>query len=80
MGSGGDLLSGFFHETETQLLRGLPREELTRWARECRVRLVRERGRDVVPVVAIRAQLQGLASYFCKRAAYLAICEGLEDP
>jgi hypothetical protein len=80
MGTDGDILSGFFHDAETRLLRGVPCEDLVLWAREWRIRMVRERGRPAVPLDAIRAQLRGLASTPCKRAAYLAICEGLEEP
>lgn len=65
----------FFRDVEVQISRGLPGEELRLWAKEQRRGLPRDYRDPFVPRLRSLAALDP-----CRRAAYLAICEGLEQP
>lgn len=65
----------FFRDAESQIARGLPGAELMQWAKEQREELPPDFRQRVV------SRLQSLAAADpCKRAALLAICEGLKEP
>lgn len=64
----------FLSDAESRIARGLPGTELMEWANMRREQLPSDIKRQLV------SRLQSLAGADpCKRAAYLAICEGLEE-
>lgn len=64
----------FLHDAESRITRGLPGTELMQWANLRREQLPPDVRRQ------LGSRLRSLAGADpCKRAAYLAICEGLEE-
>lgn len=64
----------FLHDAESQIARGLPGAELMQWANLRREQLPSDVRWQLV------TRLRSLAGADpCKRAAYLAVCEGLEE-
>lgn len=65
----------FLRDAESQIARGLPGAELMQWAKGQREALPPDFRQRLV------SRLQSLAAADpCRRAAYLAIREGLEEP